>query len=71
MWWEWKLRHGCGNVAILVGNVWMFGEPGGALAGGGFVKAEPGKPLFAVEEGASNGGVRDFLRFWGWKMESG
>ena len=41
------------------------------MASGGFVKTEPGKPLFAVEEGASNGGVRDFLRFWGWKVESG
>ena len=41
------------------------------MASGGFVKAESGEPLFAVEQGASNGGVRDLLGLWGWKVESG
>ena len=56
-------------MAMFVGNVWMFGEPGGALAGGGFLKAEAGEPLFGVEQSASNGRVRGFLWLGGGYME--
>ena len=47
----------------------MFCEPSAALACGGLLKTEGVEPGFGVEEGASNGGMRDFLWFVGRKME--
>ena len=44
-------------MALLVGQIWMFGEPLVAMTGGRLLEAEFGEPLFGVEQSASNGGV--------------
>ena len=49
----------------------MLLKPLAAFASGGLLEAEFGEPEFGIEEGASNGGVRNFLRFGGGKVESG
>ena len=67
--WKGKIRHGGCNVAIPVGKAWVFVKPFAAVACGGFLEAKPGKPNFGVEESASNGGMRNLLRFGGGKVE--
>ena len=58
-------------MPIGVWNVWVLLKPLAAFASGGLLEAESGEPKLGVEEGASNGGVRNFLRFGGGKMECG
>ena len=66
-----KIGHGGSNVTALVGNVRVLREPFMAMAGGWWLEAKFGEPLFGVVEGASNGGVRNFLRFGGGYVKCG